>query len=232
MSLNQATFSAGTSLFGGMIPPAPKTHAAWPVWHDSTTKEVKFQPMKKKEAAKLWHKARDFERQTREPGKQDGAIGRNGIAILQSLLFDFLNYASGALYPSYAEIAKKANISLSSVWRGLAKLKDAGVVNWLRRCKEDYIDGRFTLRQESNAYAVLPSSQWNGFSEPPPAPPPQAGTWGDHPPLPGALDLFCTLKREGASVAAKLDALESDSSSPLAVQLARLGRLVYGCPKG
>ena len=60
MSLNQATFSAGTTLFGGLIPPAPKTYAAWPVWHDSTTKEVKFQPMKRKEAAKLWHKARSF----------------------------------------------------------------------------------------------------------------------------------------------------------------------------
>jgi helix-turn-helix protein len=226
MSLNQLTFAAPTPLFGGMIPPAPKTYAAWPVWHDSTTREVKFQPMKKKEAAKLWHKARDFERQTRESGKQDGAIGRNGILILQSLLFDFLNYASGALYPSYAEIAKKANIGLSSVYRGLNKLRDAGVLNWVRRCKEDYIDGRFTLRQESNAYAVLPSSQWNGFSEPPPAPPPAAGTWGDHPPLPGGLDLASTVRREGGSLSAQIAALESDDGSPLARALAGLGRLM------
>ena len=69
---------------------SPKTYAKWPVWHDSTTKEVKFQPMKKKEAAKLLHKARRFERQTRKAGKQDGAIGRNGMMILQALLFEFL----------------------------------------------------------------------------------------------------------------------------------------------
>ena len=228
MSLNQLTLSAGTSLFGGLIPPAPKTYAAWPVWHDSTTKEVKFQPMKKKEAAKLWHKARDFERQTRQPGKQDGALGRNGIAILQTMLFDFLNYASGALYPSYAEIARKANIGLSSVWRGLAKLKDAGVLNWLRRCKEDYIDGRFTLTQESNAYAVLPSSQWNGYSEPPEAPPPAAGTWGDHPPLPTALELAALVGREGGDLTAKIAALESDDGDPLARALAGLGRAIRG----
>ena len=226
MSLNQLTLSAGTSLFGGLIPPAPKTYATWPVWHDSTTREVKFQPMKKKEAAKLWHKARDFERQTREPGHQDGAIGRNGILILQSLLFDFLNYASGALYPSYAAIAEKANIGLSSVYRGLNKLRDAGVLNWVRRCKEDYIDGRFTLRQESNAYAVLPSSQWNGFSEPPPAPPPAAGTWGDHPPLPSALDLASIVRREGGSLSAQIAALEGDEGDPLARALAGLGRLI------
>ena len=226
MSLNQATFSAGTSLFGGLIPPAPKTYAAWPVWHDSTTKEVKFQPMKKKEAAKLWHKARDFERQTRQDGKQDGAIGRNGILILQSLLFDFLNYVSGALYPSYAAIAEKAGISPSSVYRGLNKLRAAGVLNWVRRCKEEWIDGRFTLKQESNAYAVLPSSQWNGFSEPPPAPPPAAGTWGDHPPLPSALDLASIVRREGGSLSAQIAALEGDDGNPLARALAGLGRLM------
>ena len=226
MSLKQATFSAGTSLFGGMIPPAPKTYAAWPVWHDSTTKEVKFQPRKKKEAAKLWHKARDFERQTRQPGKQDGAIGRNGILILQSLLFDFLNYVSGALYPSYAAIAEKSGVSLSSVYRGLNKLRDAGVLHWVRRCKEDYIDGRFTLRQESNAYAVLPSSQWNGFSEPPPAPPPAAGTWGDHPPMPSGLDLASIVRREGGSLSAQIAALEGDDGDPLARALAGLGRLM------
>ncbi len=226
MSLKQATFSAPTSLFGGMIPPAPKTYAAWPVWHDSTTKEVKFQPMKKKEAAKLWHKLRKYENQSKQPGHQDGAIGRNGILIMQSLLFDFLNYVSGALYPSYAAIAEKAGISPSSVYRGLNKLRAAGVLNWVRRCKEEWIDGRFTLKQESNAYAVLPSSQWNGFSEPPPAPPPAAGTWGDHPPMPCGLDLASIVRREGGSLSAQIAALEGDEGDPLARALAGLGRLI------
>ena len=170
--------------------------------------------------------AAEFREPDKEPGKQDGAIGRNGILIMQSLLFDFLNYVSGALYPSYAAIAEKAGVSLSSVYRGLNKLSDAGVLNWLRRCKEDYIDGRFTLRQESNAYAVLPSSQWNGFSEPPPAPPPAAGTWGDHPPMPCGLDLASTVRREGGSLSAQIAALEGDDGNPLARALAGLGRLM------
>jgi hypothetical protein len=37
--------------------------------------------------------------------------------------------------------------------------------------------------QETNAYASLPPSQWRGYYEPPEAPPPQPGTWGDHPPI-------------------------------------------------
>ena len=225
MSLNQLTLSAGTPLFGGLIPPAPKTYASWPVWHDSTTKEVKFQPMKKKEAVKRWHEVRRLERQTRKARHQDGAIGRNGIAILQVMLFDCLNYASGALYPSYATIAEKAGISESSVWRGLKKLKEAGVLNWLRRCGEEWIDGRFTLRQETNAYAVLPPSQWHGYVPEPPAPPPAPGTWGDHPPMGSALDIAATVGREGGDLTARLAALECDASDPLAAALARLGRL-------
>jgi hypothetical protein len=121
----------------------PKTYAAWPVWRDSTTAEVKFQPMPKKKAVRLYHDARRFERQTRQPGRQDGALGRNGLAVLHALLFDILNYASGRLDPSYAKIAEKACISARSVARGLVNLKLAGVLNWLRRCKPAETDGRF-----------------------------------------------------------------------------------------
>src|SRR5579862_4046568 len=106
----------------------PKTYAAWPVWRDSTTQEVKFQPMPKKRAVQLYHKARRFERQTRQPGKQDGALGRNGLAVLHALIFDILNYKSGRLEPGYAKIAEKACISRRSVARGLASLKAAGVL--------------------------------------------------------------------------------------------------------
>ena len=77
----------------------PKTYAAWPVWHDSTPADVKFHPLPKKKAVRIYHKAREFERRTRQTGRQDGALGRNGLAVLHALIFDFLNYASGRLDP-------------------------------------------------------------------------------------------------------------------------------------
>jgi len=57
-----------TALAGSM-----KTYALSPVWSDSTTADAKFCPMPKTQAVKPWHRARDFERKTRQPGKQDGA---------------------------------------------------------------------------------------------------------------------------------------------------------------
>ena len=46
-----------------------QTHAAWPVWSGSTTQTVRFQPMPKKAAVRLWHRARDFDRGTHQPGR-------------------------------------------------------------------------------------------------------------------------------------------------------------------
>ena len=55
-----------TSLLAHLLPAlpgmtGPKTYAAWPVWKDSTAQPVTFQPMPKKAAVKLYHRARDFE---------------------------------------------------------------------------------------------------------------------------------------------------------------------------
>jgi len=205
-----------------------KTYAP-PVWSGSVAGPVKYRPLPKREAVKLYHQARRFERQTREPGKQDGAIGRNGLAVLHALIFRFLDFSAGRLDPGYKAIAREACISMRSVARGLQKLKAAGVVNWLRRCAQSFKDGRFTLEQETNAYAISPSSQWRGYSEPPPAPPPEPGTWGDHPcgmrdPLIEAV----TELRAGASTEAMIRQLDLDDGGGLAAALARLGRAALG----
>jgi hypothetical protein len=200
------------------------SRAPWPVWRDSTRKEVRFQPLPKRQAVKLYHHARRLERQTRARNRQDGAIGRNGLLALHALLFDFMHYASGRLDPSIKAIARAANISESSVKRGLVKLKAAGVVTWLRRCAEDWIDGRFVLRQQTNAYGVLPASQWRGYAPPAASPAPYAGSWGDCPPLADPLTSAC----QEASVAAMAMALGSDPHDGLAAALGRLGRAVMG----
>ena len=103
------------------------------------------------------------------------------------------------MFPSIKSIAHAANISARSVSRGLVKLKECGVVNWLRRCAEDWQDGRFVLRQETNAYGILPATQWRGYA-------PRAGSaraairhMGRSPPP--ARRAYPCLPREGAGLA-------------------------------
>jgi hypothetical protein len=204
----------------------PKTYAVWPVWSDSTAKDIRFQPLPKKAATQLWHRARDFDRQTRRSGHHGGAVGHAALQVLHALIFDFLNYASGRLDPSHAAIARKANVAERTVRYALARLRSLGILNWVRRCAESWRDGRFVLEQETNAYAVLPATQWCGYR--PPAEPvaPASGTWGDHPPLPSLLVQAAAERQQGASLRSMIGILDADPADLLAGALARLGQVM------
>jgi hypothetical protein len=203
-------------------PTSSKTSAPFPVWSGSTTKPVRFVPLPKQEAIKLFYKAQEFERQTRKPGKQDGDVSRNGIAILRFLLFDCINYKTGRLDPSQKTIAYKANISERSVTRGLAKLKACGILNWINRAEVIRDEkGRYCPKQNTNAYAVLPVSQWIGFVDHKPTPPlPHPSTWGAVPPLPDLITQAVTEIAHGQRATA-LSLLETDPSDTVAAALAR-----------
>lgn len=197
----------------------------FPVWKGSVRAEVRFTPLPKKAAARLWHRAREWDRATRAPGRHGGKVGRIGLLVLHSLIFDFLNHKTGQLDPSYEGIAKKAGVSRASVGRALARLKALGILNWVRRCVGELRDGRFVLAQERNAYAVQAEGQWQGYRPVPELPAmPEAGTWGEHPPLQGALAQAVQDQAMGLSQGAVLTALRSDPGDALAAALARMGQ--------
>jgi hypothetical protein len=101
-----------------------------------------------------------------------------------------LIHRTGRLDPSYAAIARKAGVCVRTVATALARLRELGILNWVRRCAESWRDGHFVLEQQSNAYAVLPDSQWRGGYRPPQGlPAPAPGTWGEAAPRPDAVAL-------------------------------------------
>ncbi len=204
---------------------AEQSYAQHKCWSGSTTAEVKFAPLSKKEAVKIFHDARRFERKTATRrvdayGKVtlQGKVSRMGLLVLHALLFDFLNYKSGRLDPSWQAIASAACVSRASVHRALVKLKAAGILNWVRRCTGTMDEKRFVLEQDSNAYGVNPPGQWKGYSAPPEAPPPDPGAWGAAPALP-PLGV-----QAGDSRQQILGALDGGGGNKLALALARLGR--------
>jgi hypothetical protein len=125
------------------------------------------------------------------------------------------------LDPSYAAIAAKAGVCVRTVASALKRLRELGILNWVRRCAESWQDGRFVLEQETNAYAVLPESQWRGYRSPPEPPAaPWPDTWGAIPPLPSVLAQAAL----AGDLAGKVQALASDPKDGLAAALARLGQ--------
>jgi len=204
-----------------------KTYSPWPVWAGSTSAPVKPTAMTKKAAVRLWHRARGFDRQTRRAGHHGGVVGPTALAVLHAMIFDFQNWRTGRLDPSYSAIAKASNLCRRSVATALRRLKDLGIVDWVRRCAETRTDdGRFVLAQETNAYALMPSSGWQGYREPPDPPGPAPGTWGQSPPLPDVVAQAVQERRHGGGMAGVLGILASDPGDALAAVLARIGRAV------
>jgi hypothetical protein len=198
----------------------------WPVWGGSTTAPIAFQPLPKRRAGKLYQKARAHDRRTRQPGsgRHGGALGRVALNVMQVLLFDFMDYATGRLDPSIDAIARKAGCCATAVKNALKKLKALGFLTWIRRAKpaEDEAGG-FLLRQDTNAYAILPETYWRGYEEPA-QPPVEAWQWGATPPLPPALARAAEEIAAGGSARSTIAILEEDPKNALAVALAKLGR--------
>jgi hypothetical protein len=205
----------------------PQTFSVWPVWHHSTTDEVRFVRMSKKEAAGRWYKARRFDRQTHIAGKHGGVIGRTALAVLYALLFDFLDYTTGQLDPSYDAIARKAGVCRRAAVYAVRRLKDLGLLHWQRRSRpEPEAGGGYRQVQITNAYAVLSPANWKGYREPPPPPPPHPSTWGATPPLDPLADAADELRHRQQRAA--LAILDADPDDSLAGALARLGRAIIG----
>jgi hypothetical protein len=211
----------------------PRTFATWPVWRDSARGHVRFAPLTKKEAARRWYRARRFDRQTHEPGKHGGVIGRTGLAVLYTLLFDFLDYATGRLDPSYAAIAGKAGVCRRAAFTACRRLKELGLLHWQRRCTEDKDEaGRFQLKQLTNAYGINPPSQWKGHSEPLAPPPPAPWQLGAVPPLPDVTDQAIAEVAAGGSREAALARLKDDPRDAVANALAGLFGFVFAADPG
>ena len=196
---------------------SPKTYAAWPVWSGSTTAEIKWPKVVKDAVVKWYHEARNWNALKHAAGRYGGTLGSSCLRVLQCLVFDCQNWRTGQLDPSYEHIAAKTGLGRSTVAEALRRLKQLGIVFWKQRSEHHWHGGKFRLRQITNAYALLPPSQWHGFNARPDAPPPAAGTWGDHPPLPDTIEQAIDDRKHGASIEAAVKVLELDEHEPVAL---------------
>jgi hypothetical protein len=215
------TFSQ--QILPGLPVMSEQTYAAFPVWSESTAKPVQFSPLPKKQAVLLWHRAREFDRQTHKPGMHGGAIGPSGLQVLHVFLFDFLNYSTGRLDPSYAAIARKANICERTVADAIKRLENLKMLTWIRRCSEEWINGRYVRKQKTNAYCLLPTG-WLGYQAPPEMPPPHPTEWGKAPVMPSIHEAAVIELQEGGTRQQVIRTLELAPPGGIEAALARLGR--------
>ena len=209
------------------------SYASWKVWSGSTTNEVRFVPMAKepamarKAAARLYRKAVKWNGSGKLAGRHGGLVGSHVLLVLYTLIFDFLNHATGRLDPSYKAIQRKTRLCRQTVATALARLKELGILNWQRRSVPDHDErGGFILRQISNAYAILPPTQWRGYTDLDAPEPPHPGTWGACPPLPSLIEQACADIQDGDSARSVVSRLDADPDDKAALAVASLFREV------
>jgi hypothetical protein len=213
----------GDILSGFKFTASGQTARIWPVWKDSIQTEIAWKPIPTKTRNDLWYKARKWDQKTRSAGKHGGVIGRSALAVLHSLLFDFLNTKTGRLDPTIATIARAASMCERSVVTALQRLRNLRILNWQRRCEKSHdADGKFMLRQRSNAYAARTWKDWLGWRDDSP-PLPDAIALGLEPRRPDPLDLAVAGIKAGDRIALR-QALTLDPDDPLARALAGLGK--------
>jgi hypothetical protein len=187
---------------------------------------MRFVAMSRKQAAHLWHKARAWDRETHQSGRHGGIIGRVALDVYYCLALDFQNFRTGRLDPSLDAIAAKACCCRRAVVDAIARLRNLGMISWQRRCEETRDEaGRFRLRQRTNAYAVLPLSQWRGYRDLDRPPPPDPATLGAPEPIPEPIEAAVAELTYGQRKAS-LATLEADPRDALALALAAFGRAI------
>jgi hypothetical protein len=73
-------------------------------------------------------------------------------AVIGRIMVDMLG-ADGRLDPALATIAEKARVSVATVKRALAQLRDCGFLSWTRRLVSDATSG-WRIEQATNGYRL------------------------------------------------------------------------------
>ena len=151
-------------------------------------------------------------------------MGHAALQVLHALIFDFLNYRSGRLDPSYAAIARKANVCERTVANGAQAAARAGHPQLGAPVRRE-LAGRALCagagderlcRAAGDAVARLQAAARAAGAD--------AGHLG-RPPSPAPLLAQAAAERQhGGGLRTVIGILDSDPGDALAGALARLGR--------
>ncbi|MDF2602998.1 MAG: helix-turn-helix protein [Sphingomonas sp.] len=97
----------------------------------------------------------EFERETKLPGRRNGAIGGIGLEVYRYLL-RLRGRKNGRLDPTIRWIADAISRSRSAVAAALARLKEHGFLDWIRRCQpiDNAAPDEQQTEQIANAYIL------------------------------------------------------------------------------
>lgn len=145
-------------LTGGAIGPcAGSMRASVPVRRHSHTagrcEGVFWRRTDRKSVSRIVLAAERYDRETKEKGRRNGALGHVALEVLR-LLANLVDYRTGQLDPAYETIAAKIGRARSAVIEAVKRLRLHGFIDWLRRYVSTDSDRGPQVKQTSNAYRL------------------------------------------------------------------------------
>lgn len=96
--------------------------------------------------------AESYDEKNKQPGMGNGPLGQIGVRVLKELM-RIADWKTGRLEPAIDTICKRISRSRNSVVRALARLKEHGFIDWIRRTEPtNNVGAGPQVRQITNAY--------------------------------------------------------------------------------
>ncbi|MES3091799.1 replication protein A [Sphingomonas aerolata] len=94
-----------------------------------------------------------YDRKHKIAGKRNGPLGAIGVDVLRELM-RMIDFKTGRLEPAIATLAERLRRSRGAIVSALARLKDHGFLNWIRRFEPIEDPDAFgpQVKQVTNAY--------------------------------------------------------------------------------
>lgn len=146
--------SIGSIISGGASPKARRTFQ--PVrrnsYHAGEREQRLWRPISKSEIGARLKAAEFYDRRHKQEGKKNGALGHVGLEVLREL-YRMVDYKTGRLEPAIATICERIRRSRAAVVAAMARLKEHGFLDWIRRTEPTDNEGAGPqVRQITNAY--------------------------------------------------------------------------------
>ena len=169
-------------------------------------------PLDRNAKARIMVYARAWSAKHRQPGQHRGPLTRATMEILQALLWGFHNSKSGLCFPSYEEIARKAECCRDTVYEAIRALEAADVLTWVNRIIREQVRERDLFGKWGTRWRIIRTSNAYTFRDPLPCaagrPSSQDFSKSENPS--GTLNQdISILKREPATATDSLDGMES-----------------------
>lgn len=132
-------------------------------------------PLDRNAKTRIMVYARAWSAKHKQPGQHRGPLTRAFIEVLEALLWGSHNSKTGLCFPSYEEIARKAECCRDTVYEAIRALEAADVLTWVNRIVRERVRELDLFGQWSTHWRIVRTSNAYLFRDPLPC----AGTRAD-----------------------------------------------------